>query len=376
MEMQDLNQPLPPRERFRKSFVLLVTVACAILFLALIWGFVEALLLAAVFAGILHPMYRRLQRSFGGRSTLASLTTVLAALLIVVIPLIFLLGLVGGQAVEVAESMAPWVEQNIGELQGTGDELPDWFPYREYLQPYQVEIYAKLAEVAEAAAGYLAAGLGTVTEGAMSFFLQLFVMLYAMFFFLVSGPQLLSTILGYMPLSLGDADRLTAVSLSVSRATVKGTLVIGIIQGALGGIGFAVVGIGSPVFWAAVMAVLSILPGIGATLVWAPAVVYLLLTGHTLAGIGLLVWSAGVVGTIDNVLRPILVGRDTAMPDLLILLSTLGGLGLFGISGLVLGPMIAALFLAVLAIYSRVFGDWLTGPTEEDVIHDEVKNGN
>ena len=95
MEMQDLNQPLPPRERFRKSFVLLVTVAYAILFLALIWGFVEALLLAAVFAGILHPMYRRLQRSFGGRSTLASLTTVLAALLIVVIPLIFLLGLVG-----------------------------------------------------------------------------------------------------------------------------------------------------------------------------------------------------------------------------------------------------------------------------------------
>ena len=376
MGMQDLNQPLPPRERFRKSFVLLATLAYATLFLALIWGFVEALLLAAVFAAILHPMYTRLQRVFGGRSTLASLTTLLAALLMVIIPLIFLLGLVAEQAVEVAESTAPWVQQQIGVLGTAGSELPDWFPYRDQLQPYQAEIYAKLAEFADAAASFLASGLGRVTEGAMSFFLNLFVMLYAMFFFLISGPQLMRTIMGYMPLSREDGDRLSAVSLSVGRATVKGTLVIGIIQGILGGIGFAVVGIDSAVFWAAVMAVLSILPGIGATLVWAPAVVYLLLSGETLAGIGLLAWSAGVVGTIDNVLRPILVGRDTAMPDLLILLSTLGGLGLFGISGLVLGPMIAALFLAVLAIYSRVFGDWLTGPTEEDVIHDEVKNGN
>lgn len=107
------------------------------------------------------------------------------------------------------------------------------------------------------------------------------------------------------------------------------------------------------------MAVLSVIPGIGGTLVWAPAVVYLFLTGKTIAAIGLLLWCAGVVGTVDNFLRPILVGRDSEMPDLLILLSTLGGLALFGASGLVLGPILAALFLTVLTIYSQVFEEWL-----------------
>ena len=156
------------------------------------------------------------------------------------------------------------------------------------------------------------------------------------------------------------------VGRSVSRATVKGTLIIALIQGTLGGIGFAVAGIEAPVFWGAVMAVLSMLPGIGATLVWAPVVAYLLIAGQTLAGLGLLAWCAGVVGSIDNFLRPVLVGRDTEMPDLLILLSTLGGIGLFGFSGLVLGPILAALFVTVLAIYSRVFADWLN-PDQAEV---------
>ena len=144
------------------------------------------------------------------------------------------------------------------------------------------------------------------------------------------------------------------------------------IQGVLGGLGFAVAGIDAAVFWGAVMAVLSILPGIGTTLVWFPAVVYLLMTNQMLVGVGLLVWSAGVVGSIDNFLRPVLVGRDTQMPDLLILLSTLGGLALFGVSGLVLGPIVAALFMTVLSIYSRVFADWLNLDQQvEDASFDE-----
>ena len=195
----------------------------------------------------------------------------------------------------------------------------------------------------------------------MVFFLNLFVMLYAMFFFLISGPQLVRTIMGYAPLSQEDRQKMLQVGLSVSRATIKGTLIIGIIQGALGGIGFAVAGIGSAVFWGALMAILSVLPGIGSALVWVPGVIYLLLTGNMVAGLLLAAWCAGVVGTIDNVLRPILVGRDTEMPDLLILLATLGGLGLFGATGLVLGPVLAALFITVLAIYSRVFADYVEG---------------
>lgn len=354
-----MTAAMTPKERFRRGFVLALTLAYAIGFLAMISGFFEALLLAAVFSGIVHPLYRWLQGVLGGRNTLASLLTLVIVLLALVIPLVFLLGLVAEQAVRVAEGVSPWIAQQLGESARGEGEFPRWVPFAAELEPYRDDITAKLAEFAGKIGVFLAGSLAKLSEGTFVFFFQLFVMLYAMFFFLVSGPSLLDKILDHAPLSRDDRKKMLAVGLSVSRATVKGTLIIGIIQGTLGGLGFAVVGIEAAVFWGAVMAVLSILPGIGAALVWAPAVVYLLMSGQTLAGLGLLVWSAGVVGTVDNFLRPVLVGRDTEMPDLLILLSTVGGLALFGASGLVLGPMLAALFLAVLTIYSEVFADWL-----------------
>jgi len=346
---------------FRKGFVLVMTVAYTAMFFAMIWGFVEALLMAAVFSGILYPVYIRLNKTFKGRSTPASLLTLLIAILVIVLPLLFLLGMIADQAVDVTVKVEPWVQKQMSESAGDEGSLPGWLPYADKLEPYKDEISAKFGEFTESAASFLASSLARITEGTMVFFLNLFVMLYAMFFFLISGPQLVKIIMGYAPLSQQDRQKMLQVGLSVSRATIKGTLIIGIIQGALGGIGFAVAGIGSAVFWAALMAILSVLPGIGSALVWVPAVIYLLLTGNTVAGLLLAAWCAGVVGTIDNVLRPILVGRDTEMPDLLILLATLGGLGFFGASGLVLGPVLAALFITVLAIYSRVFADYLEG---------------
>ncbi len=261
----------------------------------------------------------------------------------------------------VAKDVTPWVEQQLSQPNQDQDqlELPGWLPFADELQAHRDDIVSKLGEVAQQIGVYLAGSLARLSEGTAAFFFQLFIMLYAMFSFLKSGPALVEKIMSYAPLSRIEKDRMLEVGLSVSKATIKGTLTIGIIQGALGGLGFAVVGIEGAIFWGAIMAVLSILPGIGATLVWAPAVAYLLMSGQTIAGLGLLIWSAGVVGTIDNVLRPLLVGRDTKMPDLLIMLSTLGGLALFGATGLVLGPILAALFLTVLAVYSEVFADWL-----------------
>ncbi len=363
-----MNVTTEPAERFRKGFVLVMTLAYASLFFALINDFLMALLLAAVFSGIVYPLYLWLRNVCGRRTTLASLVTLLTFMAVIVVPLILLLGLVAEQAIGVVEDVKPWIEQHVQQPVHGERKLPDWVPFADQIEPYREKISAKAAELAGSLGLYLATSLGTLTGGTVSFFLNLFIMLYAMFFFLISGPVLIKTIMGYAPLSQSDKDRMLQVSLSVSRATVKGTLIIGVIQGTLGGLGFAVAGIDAAVFWGAVMAVLSILPGIGATLVWGPAVIYLLISGETVAGLALLAWCAGVVGTIDNVLRPVLVGRDTEMPDLLILLSTLGGLGLFGVAGLVLGPILAALFMAVLAIYSRVFDDWLnpTGGSEED----------
>ena len=347
------------QERFRKGFVLTLTLAYTVAFLAMLSGFFEALLLAAIFSGLTYPLYRWLLQKLGGRRTPASLLTLVTTLFVILIPLIFLLALVAEQALGVAKEAKPWIEQQLAQSETEATGLPDWVPFADRLEPYRDEIMAKLGEFASASGTFLAGILARLSEGTFVFFFQLFIMLYAMFFFLISGPQLIKKIMGYVPLSENDKARMLDVGLSVSRATIKGALLIGIIQGTLAGIGFTVAGIDAAVFWGAIMAVLSILPGIGAPLIWVPAVIYLLMSGQTAAGIGLLVWCAGVVGSIDNFLRPVLVGRDTKMPDLLILLSTLGGVALFGATGLVLGPILAALFLTVLAIYSEAFADWL-----------------
>lgn len=146
---------------------------------------------------------------------------------------------------------------------------------------------------------------------------------------------------------------------SVSRATIKGTLVIGILQGALAGAAFWMAGINGATFWGTVMAVLSIVPGVGSALIWIPVVIYLLAAGHVFAGIALAAWCGLVVGTVDNLLRPRMVGRDTKMPDLMILLSTLGGIVLFGAVGIIIGPIVAALFVTVWEIYGTAFQDLL-----------------
>ena len=354
-----MKSDLLAKESFRKSFVLVMTLLYIVAFLALVGGFLQSLLLAAIFSGLVYPLYLWFVKKTGGRTSLASILTLLISLLMIIVPLLFLLILVADQAVEITEIVKPWITEHLADSDLSSGLLPDWFPFADKLAPYSNEILAKVGEIAGKTGSMIASSLATISEGAAIFFLNLFIMLYAMYFFLLSGRSLTDKILSYLPLTRQDKDKMVEVGLSVSRATIKGTLIIGIIQGTLGGLGFWVAGVGSAVFWAAVMAVLSVLPGIGTMLVWGPAVIYLFITGNTVAGLGLLAWCAGVVGTVDNVLRPILVGRDAQMPDLLILLSTLGGIGLFGASGLVLGPILAALFLTVLTIYTQVFADWL-----------------
>jgi predicted PurR-regulated permease PerM len=180
-------------------------------------------------------------------------------------------------------------------------------------------------------------------------------MLYAMFFFFKDGHKILERIFYYTPLSDEDERRMLTQFASITRATIKGTVVIGIIQGALGGIAFRVAGIEGAALWGTIMTILSIIPGIGAPLVWVPFVIFLYVNGQYLTATLLLLWCGIVVTTIDNFLRPVLVGRDAQMPDLLILIGTLGGLFLFGPMGFIVGPIICGLFLTVWDIYGTTF---------------------
>jgi predicted PurR-regulated permease PerM len=261
------------------------------------------------------------------------------------------------------------VRQHIREPSRLG-ELLERLPYADQIQAqvqaYSTQIIEKMGELAGRVSSFLVNSLSAATRGTVGFLFQLFVMLYAMFFFLAGGRQVLDSGLRYLPLPEADKELMVDKFVSVARATLKGTFVVGVVQGGLAGLALAVVGIQGATFWGTLMVALSIIPALGTALVWVPAVVYLFAVGKTTSAIGLALWCSLVVGTVDNFLRPKLVGRDTKMPDLLILLSTFGGLSMFGIVGFVLGPIIAALFIAVWQIYGKAFGDLLgkEPPTE------------
>lgn len=345
--------------RFRNAFLILLVIGISAAFLWMIRGFLTALLVAAIVTGLCAPLQQRLLRLFRGREGAAALATVAIVFFAIIGPLLTLLGIVAGQAVEVTQAARPWLEQHFTASSTStflaGLELP------ELLRPYQEQILARAGELAGRVGSYAVSNVAAATRGTASFVFSLAVMLYAMFFFLRDGDQILARILYYTPLEAADEARMVEKFVSVTRATLKGTIVIGVLQGALAGAALGVAGIRGPAFWGTVMAVLSIIPGIGTALVWVPAAIWLYATGHGGAALGLTLWCAAVVGSVDNLLRPRLVGRDTQMGDLLILLSTLGGLTAFGAVGVIAGPILAALFITIWEIYGVAFAAWLPG---------------
>lgn len=346
------------QDRLTKIFVVLLAIGMSILFFQMVRPFLAALFLAAIFSGMSHPVYRWFLKRFKDRRAAASIATIFTVILVAVIPLSAFLGIVAAQAVEVTQSVAPWVETQLRQPDEL-DLLLQRLPFYENLQPYQDQIIAKVGEFASRIGTFLVNSVAAATRGTAWFMLSLFVVLYAMFFFLSGGRDLLRKILYYMPLDSKRENLMVSKFVSVARATIKGTFVIGIVQGTLAGLGFYVAGIGSAAFWGTVMAVLSIIPGVGTALIWIPGVIFLAVTGHFTAAVLLAAYCAVVVGTVDNILRPILVGRDTKMPDLLVLLSTLGGFILFGAVGFIIGPIVAALFVTVWEIYGEAFKEYL-----------------
>jgi len=251
------------------------------------------------------------------------------------------------------------------EKPGGMEDVLEWIPFSDRLPwlanvaPDKDELAAKVGQAVSRTGAFLVDGLASFTRGTATFLLDLFILLYAMFFFLISGREVLDRILYYLPMPPEHEEELVERFVSVSRATLKGSLVIGVLQGGLAGLAFWAAGVGGAAFWGTVMAVLSVIPGVGAPIVWVPAAIWLFVSGETGAAVGLTVWCATLVGSIDNVLRPRLVGADAKMPDLLILLGTLGGISLFGPVGFLLGPIVAALFVTIWEIYGHAFRDVL-----------------
>ncbi|MDJ0804994.1 MAG: AI-2E family transporter [Desulfobacterales bacterium] len=345
-------------ERINKTVVLLLVVMISALFLSMIRQFLVAIFMAAIFSALAQPLYVWLARLFGGRRPMASLATLLLIVIVVLIPLGILVGIVTAQAIAVSQSVQPAVEKFLSEPTVFSAYL-DRIPYIDQIVVYKETILRKAGEFVGSLSKYLIRNLGSGALGTVNFLFMFFIMLYTMFFFLMDGNRLLSRILYYLPLQNEEESQLLDRFTSVSRATIKGTIVICILQGGLAGLGFFAVGIKGAAFWGTVMGVLSIIPGIGTGLVWIPAVVILVALGHYAKGIGLALFCGLVVGSIDNLVRPSLVGKDTQMHDLFILFGTLGGIALFGVVGIIIGPIIAALFVTMWDIYGAVFKDIL-----------------
>jgi predicted PurR-regulated permease PerM len=346
------------RSKFQTVFLLLLVAFISILFFHMIRQFVMTILLAAIFSGLMTPLYNWLVTLLRGRRPAASAITLIVVVLVIVIPIITILTIVVAQAVRISSAAGPWIQEQISNPDILAQKLQA-LPWFEQIEPYRAQILTKLGEIAGGVGEFVVGGLSAATMGTLAFFFHFFLFLYTMFFFLMDGERLLRRILYYTPLTDDVEQVMVSKFVSVTRATIKGTLIIGLLQGTLAAVALAMAGIGQTVFWGALMTVLSIVPGIGTSLVWVPAVIYLAVTGKVTAAILITIWCALIVGSIDNLLRPRLVGKDTQMPDLLILFSTLGGLLLFGFVGFIIGPIIAALFVTVWEVYGVVFKDVL-----------------
>ena len=347
--------------RFRQAFLLLLVTAISAAFVAMIRAFLLTILVAAIFAGLSYPVYQWVLDRVRGRTAVAAIATLLLLLTLVMAPLLAVLGAGANEGLRVTETLTPRLQQLVdepGELDSRLRTLPGYH----HIEPYRAQILTKAGELVGSTSAFLFAALSATTRATAVFIFHFFILLYTMFFFLIGGPGLLQAVLAYLPLTDADKQRMVGKFVSVTRATLKGTILIGAAQGLLGGLAFWAVGIDGAIFWGTVMTVLSIIPGVGGALVWVPAALILMTTGAVWRAIGLAVFCALVVGSVDNLLRPRLVGRDTKMHELLIFFSTLGGLMFFGAMGFILGPILAALFVTAWEMFGTAFRSALTEP--------------
>jgi len=341
-----------------KIILLILVLAISALFMTMIRQFLMAIFMAGLFSAMVSPVHQWLTGRLKGRENLASILTIIGIVFLILMPLSILIGVVAGQAVHVGQSVTPWVESFIREP-GAFTKYLEKVPFYEQVLPYRDMILEKAGQAVGMISNLLINSLSSMTMMTVNALFNVVIMLYVMFYFLTMGDVLLQKILYYLPLSDQDEQRLLHRFTSVAGATIKSTLIIGILQGGLCGLAFFLAGIQGSVFWGTVMAVMSIIPAFGTAIVWGPALIVLALTGHFTGVIILAVICGAIAGNLDNVLRPRLVGKDTEMHDLFVLFGTLGGIAFFGILGIIIGPIISALFITIWEIYGDAFKEYL-----------------
>jgi predicted PurR-regulated permease PerM len=352
-----------------KIILLIMVTAISALFLTMIRQFLMAIFMAGLFSAMTTPAHRWLTPRLNNRENLASILIIIAIVCLILIPLALLISVVISQAVHVGQSVTPWIESFVEEP-GILTEYISKIPYYELILPYRDMVLEKAEEIITIITSMVIESLGSLGRITLNALFNAVIMLYVMFYFLSMGDVLLRKILYYLPMTHEDEERLLRRFTSVAGATMKSTLIIGILQGGLCGFAFFLADIPGAAFWGTVMAVLSIIPAVGTAVVWVPALIILSIGGDFTGVIILAVICGAVAGNLDNLLRPRLVGNDTEMHDLFVLFGTLGGIALFGVLGIIIGPIISALFITIWEIYGDAFHEYLpeVGPLGRESI--------
>ncbi|WP_075181987.1 AI-2E family transporter [Pantoea sp. 1.19] len=331
-----------------KGFFIVILAITTLAFLHILGPYFSAIMWGAILAIIFHPLKTRIRRGIGDRNGLASLITLGIICLIVFIPLAIIASSLAVEFNALYHRLQTNQTELASVMTSVVNHLPEWA--RHLLSENNLDnagdIQQKLSEAAMKGGQFFAGSIMFIGKSTFSFLIGFGVMLYLLFFLLKDGAWLVSLALDAIPLSDYVKHHLFVKFAAVSRATVKGTVVVAVVQGALGGLAFWFAGIQGSILWGSLMAFLSLIPAVGSALIWLPVVLYFLFSGALVKGMILAFFFVVVIGLIDNILRPLLVGKDTKMPDYLILISTLGGMEIYGINGFVIGPLIAALFIA------------------------------
>lgn len=337
-----------------RVFLSLVLVTTAV-FLWMVRSFMLPVFWAAVFAMLFQPLFLHLVGRLRGRTSLAALFSTLIVVVVVLVPSGLLAAAVAQQGFWLYQRIASGEINVDGIVHFVDRSLPG---VTRVLTRYGIEIEQVRDSVQNAAGSatqYIAQQALSVGQNVLALAVLFGLMLYLLFFFFRDGERIIDALIRAIPMGDERERQLFRKIAEVSRATVKGTLFVAAVQGAIGGVLFALMGIQAAVFWGVAMGVLSLLPAVGAALVWVPAAVILIATGAFWKGMALIAGGTLVIGLVDNVLRPIVVGRETKMPDYLVLLATLGGLTVFGLAGFVAGPVVAALFLVTWQMFANEY---------------------
>jgi len=345
----------------RRTLLIILAVLLAVM-VPMFRMFFVPFILAASFSTLFYPLYAIILKKTGHKRGLAAILTCLTLVTGLVVPTYLLVHMVTLQGMELYTNLEP----RLKLIMQKSDDL--YLPYLEKfsvlkaLKINNIDWQSVISEVVKTGGKLGTIVINKTSTGVLGLVANIGVMLFTMFYFFMDGERIVSRLRYLSPLRSDYEDMLFSRFLLISRATVKGTLLIGLVQGALGGLTLMIFGIKTWLVWGCVMVILSVIPLVGAWIVMIPAGIILIIIGDLWQGIGIIVVSTVIISNVDNLLRPSLVGRDAKMHDLFIFFATLGGISMFGLMGFIIGPVIVALFTTVLDIYGLEFKENLEHP--------------